>query len=49
MARVPGQIPEPVQIEFPEHHDHYLPDEVWAQVVTDAQKFRAETDESEAE
>lgn len=48
MANVPGVTPNP-QPETPAHHEHYLPDDQWGQVVRDAQKFRAESDEPEAD
>ena len=48
MANVPGVTPDP-QPDTAPHHTHYLPDEQWAQVVRDAQKFRAESDEPEAD
>jgi hypothetical protein len=31
----------------PEHDDHYLPDDVWGQVLRDAKRIREESDESE--
>jgi len=48
MANPPGVTPNP-QPEDPKHHEHYLPDDQWGQVVRDAQKFRAESDESETD
>ena len=51
MVYIPGMVPQelPEPPEEPEHHDHYLPDSVWAQVVRDAQKVRAESGESETD
>jgi hypothetical protein len=51
MVRIPGMAPVPPeqQPEQPEHDDHYLPDEVWGQVLRDAKAFRAESDESETD
>lgn len=51
MVFIPGMLPEPLpeppEQPEPEHHDHYLPDEVWGQVLRDAKAIRAESDESE--
>lgn len=49
MAKVPGLEPDPQPAQEPEHHDHYLPNEVWAKVLRDAKRFREESDESETE
>lgn len=49
MAKVPGIAPDPQPAEPPAPHGHYLPDEVWGQVVRDAKRIRAESDESETD
>lgn len=49
MVYIPGSVPQPLpeQPDEPEHHDHYLPDDVWGQVLRDAKAIRAESEESE--
>jgi hypothetical protein len=48
MVQIPGMAPTPPPEQpEPEHHDHYLPDELWAKVVRDAQACRAESEEDE--
>lgn len=48
MAKVPGVEPTPQNEDIP-HHDHYLKDEEWAQVVRNAQIVRDADPEPEAD
>lgn len=49
MVQVPGRLPDIQVSKEPEHHDHYLPDNIWGDIVRGAQQCREESNESETD